>query len=170
MPSLFAAVEVGAQRARRPTHAPFTHREPDGRTRPPLGTPVHSLDLPAGSRVRLTATAQVGTGPRRWDVRLRTVGEDSSAPRLSFGSFIGERNLDQRIDIPPQDVDCRVEILSRHAAAGGWEDDSCTVQEDTPNEPQLAFREAAGPGLQDDLLLSFAIGAPDRSKTETDHG
>lgn len=133
---------------------------------------MHRLDLPAGHRIRLIATARVGTGVHQWDLRLLTPGGEGSAPRLAFGSRIGEHDLDQRIDIPPQDVDCRVEIRSRHAARGGWEDDRCTIQEDTPDELRIGFCNAARPGSHpDDVLLSFAIGAPRRpSKTERDDG
>jgi len=133
---------------------------------------MHRLDLPAGYRIRLIATARVGTGLHQWGMRLLTCWEDGSAPRLAFGSRIGERDLDQRIDIPPQEVDCRVEIRSRHAARDGWEDDRCTIQEDTPDELRIGFCNAARPGSHpDDVLLSFAIGAPRRcSKTERDDG
>jgi hypothetical protein len=105
-------------------------------------------------------------------LRLLTVGDDGQVPRLSYGSRIGERDLDQRIDIPPQDVDCRVEVRSRHAALDGWEDDRSTIQEDTPDELRIGFCNAARPGSRpDDVLLSFAIGAPHRpSKTERDDG
>jgi hypothetical protein len=123
---------------------------------------MHRLDLPAGHRIRLSATARVGTGLHQWDLRL-TSGEEGSVTLLAFGSQIGEHDLDQRIDIPPQDVDCRVEIRSRHAARDGWKDDRCTIQEDTPDELRIGFCNAARPGSRpDDVLLSFAIGAPRR--------
>jgi len=133
---------------------------------------MHRLDLPAGSRIRLIATARVGTGLHQWDLRLLTVGDEGAVPRLTFGSRIGERDLDQRVDIPAQDVDCRVEIRSRHAGRDGWGDDRCTIQEDTPDELRIGFCNAAKPGSRpDDVLLSFAIGAPRRpSKTERDDG
>lgn len=133
---------------------------------------MHRLDLPAGARIRLIATARVGTGLHRWDVRLLTAGDKGAVPRLVFGSRIGDRDLDQAIDIPPQDVDCWVEICSRHAARDGWEDDRSTIQADTPDELQIGFCNAAKSGSRpDDLLLSFAIGAPRRgSTTETDDG
>lgn len=128
--------------------------------------------MPAGSRIRLIATARVGTGVHHWDVRLLTAGDQGAAPRLIYGSHIGERDRDQRIDIPPQDVDCRVEIWSRHAAREGWEDDRCTIQEDTPDELRIGFCNAAEPGSHpDDVLLSFAIGAPRHSsRSETENG
>lgn len=131
---------------------------------------MHSLDLPAGSRIRLTATARPGTDLHRWDVRLVAAGEleAGGSPRLAYGSRIGVRDLDQRIDIPPQDVGCRLEIRSRHAGCeGGWQDDRCTVQDDTPSELRIGFCDAARPGaLPDDVLLSFAFVPINRPLSE----
>lgn len=133
---------------------------------------MHSVDLPAGARMRLTATACPGTGLHHWDVRILTATDEGAIPRLTYGSHIGERDLDQRIDIPPQDVDCRIEIWSRHAAPSGWEDDRCAIQDDTPEELRVGFWDAAKPGSKpDDVILSFAIGAPHpRPKTKTNIG
>lgn len=91
---------------------------------------------------------------------------------IAFGSRIGGRDLDQRIDIPPQGVDCWLDIGSRHPAREGWEEDRCTIQEDTPDAVRISFCDAAKPGARpDDVLLSFAFGAPgSRSDTEVDHG
>ena len=127
---------------------------------------MHRLDVPAGSRIRLIATTREGTDLHRWDVRVMAVGDDG-APRLAFGSQIGDRDRDQRIDIPPQDVDCRVDVCSRHAVRGGWEDDRCTVQDDTPDGLRIGFCDPSMPGSQvDDVLLSFAIGTPPRPSDE----
>lgn len=121
---------------------------------------MHSWDLPAGSRVRLTATARADTGLHCWEVRLITAGAGSDAPRAIFGSHIGEDDLDQRVDIPSQDADCRVEARASHAEDGVWIDGQCTRQSDTPDELRLAFCNPARSGAQqDDVLLSFAIGA-----------
>lgn len=133
---------------------------------------MRSLDLPAGSRIRLIATARAGTDLHHWDVLVMTAGEAGAAPRLAFSSQIGEHDLDQRIDIPPQDADCRVEIRSRHSGRDGWNDDRCTVQEDTPDELRIGFCNPARPGSRaDDLVLSFSIGGPPRaSDKEPDDG
>jgi hypothetical protein len=130
---------------------------------------MHSLDLPAGLRIRLTATARPGTDLHRWDVRLLAAGEleAGGSPRLAYGSRIGVRDLDQRIEIPPLDVGCRLEIRSRHAGRAGWQDDRCIVQEDTPNELRIGFCDAARLGaLPDDVLLSFAFGPANRASSE----
>jgi hypothetical protein len=130
---------------------------------------MHSLDLPAGLQIRLTATARPGTDLHRWDVRLLAAGklEAGGSPRLAYGSRIGVRDLDQRIDIPPQDVGCRLEIRSRHTGHEGWQDDRCTVQEDTPNELRIGFCDAARLGaLPDDVLLSFAFAPANRASSE----
>jgi hypothetical protein len=130
---------------------------------------MHSLDLPAGSRIRLTATARPGTNLHCWDIRILAAGqlEAGGSPRLAYGSRIGGLDLDQRIDIPPQDVGCRLEIRSRHAGREGWEDDRCTVQDDTPNELRIGFCDAAKPGaLPDDVLLSFAFVPINRPRSE----
>ena len=67
-------------------------------------------------------------------------------------------------------MDCRVEIFSRHIARNGWEDDRCTIQQDTPDELRVGFCDAAKPGSHPgDVLLSLAIGAPRRpSKSEAE--
>lgn len=146
--------------------------------RPPTRIPtaqsvtMHNMDLPAGTRVRLNATAGTAVARRRWDIRVLSAGAENGSARLVFGSEIGDHDRDQRVDIPPQDVDCQLEVRARHAAPGGWEDDRCTVQEDTPNELRLGFCDPSRPGsLADDVLLSFAI-APNshQSDEETANG
>ena len=81
---------------------------------------MRSLDLPAGSTIRLTATARPNVARHRWDMLVFTAGGPGDAhPRLTFGSEIGGDDREQRIDVPAQDKDCRVEVTSRHAIAGG---------------------------------------------------
>jgi len=70
------------------------HVHRSGRSRAPSwangGTPAH--------RIRLIARA--GTDLHCWDVRVVAVGDDGP-PRLAFGSRIGDRDRNQRIEIPP---------------------------------------------------------------------
>ena len=118
---------------------------------------MHSLDLPAHTPVRLTATARPGAGLHRWDVQL--LAAEGSA-RVAYGSRIGARDTDQRIDIPGQAVNCRLEVRSRHATRDGWADDCARTGDNTPNRLQVGFFDAAQPGArQDDILLCFAFGA-----------
>ena len=118
-----------------------------------------SLTVPAGAAVRLTATARPDRGLHRWDVEV-LAGSDS-APRLVFASQIGGRDIHQTIHIPPQDVDCRLEVQSRHETAGGWASDTPSTADDNPDRFDVGFCEAGRPGASfDDVLLSFAFGRP----------
>lgn len=119
---------------------------------------MHRLDLPAGSPVRLSATARIDSGPHRWAIQVFSDADaaGASAPRLSYGSQIGGADREQRIDIPAQDVDCRLEIHSRHEIVGGWADDRCAVNEDTPALLALGFSDPGSPpSPEDDVRLSF---------------
>src|SRR5579883_2575159 len=114
------------------------------------------LALPAGANVRLTVTGRADRDLHRWNL---TVAPAAGGPaRLSFASWIGGRDLHQRIDIPAQDVDCRLEIQSRHQTAQRWEGDDASVEEDTPDQLLIGFCNPSRPGaLPDDVLLSFAF-------------
>lgn len=120
---------------------------------------MHILDLPAGASVRLTAAAKPDHGLHRWDVTMRA--EDGDV-RGAFGSRIGDQDIHQRVDIPPQAVACRLDIRSQHATADGWADDVVAIQEDTPNELRLGFSDRGRASAQpDDVLLSFAFTGAD---------
>jgi hypothetical protein len=122
---------------------------------------MRSLDLPAGSTIRLTATARPNVARHRWDMLVFTAGGPGDAhPRLTFGSEIGGDDREQRIDVPAQDKDCRVEVTSRHAIAGGWKDDFLSIDQDTPALLTMAFSDSSAASAQrDDVLLSFAFAA-----------
>lgn len=120
---------------------------------------MHRIDFPAGSTIRLTATALPDLAVHRWDLQVfDAVG--SAAPRLTFGSQIGGRDCQQQVSIPAQDADCRLEVRSRHAVGDDWADDRCSVVDDTPNRLLLGFAgpSAPAPG-KNDVSLSFAIVA-----------
>jgi len=124
---------------------------------------MHKIDMPAGATIRLTATAGADAGVHRWAVRVH--GADPTAEphaRLTYGSQIGGQDRDQRIDIPIQDVDCRVEVQAQHVAEGGeWRDDGLTVLDDTPSRLDLGFFDSAQRFADlNGLLLSFAFGRP----------
>lgn len=116
-----------------------------------------SLELPAGAPVRLTATARPDRGLHRWNVEVITFA--GAAPRLTFGSQIGGRDIHQTIEIPPQDVDCRLEFRSSHRTPDGWASDTPSVSDDNPDRVVVGFCQADRPDAQpDDVLLSFAFG------------
>ena len=118
---------------------------------------MHSLNLPAGASLRINATARPDWGLHRWGVRVLDAA--SGAPRLAYGSQIGGRDLDQRIEIPPQDVDCRLEVQSSHDSVRGWIDDRTACLDDTPDRLLIGFCDAARPGsLPADVLLTFSFG------------
>jgi hypothetical protein len=123
--------------------------------------------LPAGASVRLTATARADGDLHRWD--LLVLAAAGGPARLTFGSWIGGRDLHQRIDIPAQDVDCRLEIQSRHQNAQGWEDDRASPEEDTPDRLLIGFCNPSSPGARpDDVLLGFAFDFRDRQLPKED--
>lgn len=121
---------------------------------------MHSLDLPAGMPIRLTATARPNAAVHRWEVRVVTT--TSAATRLAFGSEIGGDDRHQDIDIPAQAVDCRLEIWARHVTGAGWCDDQLTISDDTPSQLHIGFRDAdSSTAQEDDGALSFAFGRAD---------
>lgn len=115
------------------------------------------LDLPAGSPIRLTATARSTIGFRRWDVRVLTSAD--RVPRVAYGSEIGGRDCQQDVDIPAQDAHCRLVVGAGHTTPAGWQNDESTITYDTPSRLQIGFSDP-GPSAaqQGDLLLSFVLG------------
>lgn len=121
---------------------------------------MHRIEFPAGSAVRLTATARPDVGVHRWDVRVLTVG-DPSTPTLAYGSEIGGRDCEQHIDIPAHHTARQLEIGSRHAAPGGWQNDYGSVEDDTPDGLLIGFSDAPARGARkDDVLLRFTFKTP----------
>jgi hypothetical protein len=123
-----------------------------------------SLDMPARSDIRLTVTARADAGVHRWAVQVH--GPAGAAPqtdgRPSYGSRIGGQDRAQVINIPQQDVDCRLEVSAQHPAdSGEWSEDDWTVLEDTPGRLDIGFSDFVGPSAQPiDVLLSFAFTPP----------
>jgi hypothetical protein len=125
---------------------------------------MHALEIPAGSTLRLTATARPDAGRHRWSVEVRRGGRAAAAgpPRLVFASEIGGLDSHQRIEIPPQDADCRLEVTGQHVGENGdWLDDRLTVLDDTPDQLDLGLFDPRRPAAHpDDVLLSFACMSP----------
>lgn len=120
--------------------------------------PMHTFDLEADAPIRLTATARPDGGRHRWRVELMAASD--GAVRLTFGSWIDGRDLHQTIQIPAQDVDCRLEVGSRHQSADGWREDRLSRGEDRPHQLQIGFCDDEDPGARaDDVLLSFDFAA-----------
>lgn len=125
---------------------------------------MHYLDLPAGSAIRLHASAGPRVGPHRWDIRVLDAGAagPGATARTVYGSRIGAGDCEQRIDIPPQDTDCRLEVWGRHLVAGAWKDDLCSIETDTPGCLKIGFSDGALPlAGKDDVLLSFTFERAD---------
>lgn len=121
---------------------------------------MHHLTLPARSTMRFTATARRLAGLHKWSMQVFDAGDVSngSLARLTYGSQIGERDCDQRIDVPAQDRECRVEVSCRHAVDQAWEDDVGSVEQDTPTLLVIGFCDPASSTAQaDDVVLSFAF-------------
>ena len=123
---------------------------------------MHSLDVPAGSAIRLTATARSDRGLHRWDVQVFEAGQ--AAPRLTYGSRIGGWDRHQRVDIPAEGHDRRLEARSQSACGGGWEDDQASVHAPATGLVTVGFSGPSAPlGNGDDVVLSFAFAeAPAR--------
>lgn len=125
---------------------------------------MHHIDWPAGSTVRLHATARQDVGVHRWDIRVLDAGASGhgATARLAYGSQIGAGDCEQRVDIPAQDADCRLEVRGRHAVTNGWKDDRCSMGDDSPSCLQIGFSDRALPyARKDDVLLSFTFERPD---------
>jgi len=121
---------------------------------------MHSLDLPAGPSIRLTAAARPNVGVHRWDLRITS----ASGPTVAFGSQIGGLDRVQHVDIPAQSMACRVEISASHATVDGWLDDQWVVVEDTPNRLKIGFCNARSTTAQeDDVSVSLAFNGAKRS-------
>jgi hypothetical protein len=127
---------------------------------------MHSLDMPAGSTMRLTATARSEAAAHRWEVRVFAADARAQAPRLVYGSRIGDGDRQQRIDIPAQDMDCRLEVRARHPTTGGdWGADKLTVIDDEPGRLDLGFSDASqGIAHDNDVMLSFVLTSRPRSQ------
>lgn len=126
-----------------------------------------ALVVPAGASVQVTAVARPDWSLHRWEIAVRPAA--GGVARLTFGSEIGGRDVHQRIDIPAQDVECRLEIESRHETAQGWKSDRAASQEDTPDQLSIGFCDASRSGARpDDVLLSFAFGSRDRRRQKED--
>jgi len=128
---------------------------------------MHKLDMPAGSTIRLLATARPDLAIHRWEVRVYPAGSGPDPARLAYGSRIGDGDREQRIDIPMQDVDCRLEVSARHAAQdGAWRDDKLTIIEDAQGRLDLGFSNPSRPTAHDnDVLLSFCLTEPLQRRT-----
>ena len=117
---------------------------------------MYRLAVPAGSKIRLSATTGRATQVRRWDVRMFPAGAPapSSTPRLSYGSRIGASDGEQRVEIPPQEIDCRLEAETSRRVGGVWEVDQPQVTCDTPSLLELGFGAAIA-GEAGAIQLSF---------------
>lgn len=125
---------------------------------------MHNLEMAAGSAIRLTATVRPGAGLHRWSVQVLRAGRAATAGpiRFVFASEIGGLDRHQRIEIPAQDADCRLEVTAQHAGENGhWLDDRLTVLDDTPDQLDLGFFDPERPAAHpNDVLLSFAFTSP----------
>jgi hypothetical protein len=102
----------------------------------------------------------------RWDIEVATPEGET---RATYGSHIGGSDIDQRVHIPAQEMDCELSIRSQHRTSEGWADDQGTVDDDTPSQLQIGFCDTARPGARhDDVLLSFTF-APGARQDREDH-
>ena len=128
---------------------------------------MFNLSVLAGNPVRLTATARAGSAEvHRWRVRLLAADDlaPGATPRLSFASQIGRGDREQYIEIPAQDVDCRLEVTSSRRDGAGWSEQQSTPSTDAPGLTRLGYG-ALTAASEYDVLLSFQIGpgrAPER--------
>ena len=123
---------------------------------------MFSLDVLAGSPIRLTATARAGSlAVHRWRVRVIPTAADqilSEEARISYGSQIGGDDREQHIEIPAQKVDCRFEVAASRRDGAAWrEERAAAALTDTPDLFELGFGASTRSGERD-FLLSFRWG------------
>jgi hypothetical protein len=117
---------------------------------------MQRLDVPAGSMIRLTATARADGGLHRWEIRLFGAGDPADAtPRLSYGSKIGGDDRMQRIEVPAQAGEGWLEADCRHAAGDGWDDDRPFLDDSAPGVVAVGFSRPESAAHE--VLLSFAF-------------
>lgn len=117
---------------------------------------MHTLNLPAGHTGSFVVTARSGPGRHRWDVWVSNAANGSS--RLVFGSRIGGEDLHQRVEIPPQDADCRVVVQSRHRTATGWAEGKLRVADLRADSVEVAFSDPSNDSAwPDDVLFRFSF-------------
>jgi hypothetical protein len=124
---------------------------------------MFSLDIPAGSRIHLTAAARANCiMVHRWHVRLRLADYQTAAlaPPLGYGSRIGGSHREQQIDIPAQTADYRLDVSASHQNGSAWEEDYLATWRKTPVLLLLAFGSPSSAPCQPDVLLSFHLTAP----------
>lgn len=115
---------------------------------------MHELALPSGLVARFNVTGRPGIGLHRWYVRIRETS--SGLPRLSYGSQIGGSDLHQRVEVPPQNMDCHMSIGSTHRTKNSWADDHLSVWPIGPSETRIGFCQLLAAGSRpDDVTLSF---------------
>jgi len=120
---------------------------------------MFSLGLLAGRPIRLTATTRAGCAAiHRWQARMLPAGVDEApgaAAHLSYGSEIGGADRVQHIEIPAQQLDCRLEVAVYRRDGIGWlEERAAAPLADTPDLLELGFG-AAQSAAEPDVLLSF---------------
>lgn len=118
--------------------------------------------MPAGSTIRVLASARSEVARHIWEVRVYAAGGGAPSVRLAYGSRIGDGDCQQRIDIPAQDMDCRLEVTSRHTTSdGAWADDKLVILDDAPGRLDLGFSDASWARAHDnDVVLSFSLTGP----------
>lgn len=127
---------------------------------------MHRLALPAGASVRLTATAKPDLTQHRWEVVVR--GGDGQV-RAAYGSRIGGRDIDQRVDIPARSEACSLEVAAFHAFDGAWVADHLSVEASGASEFRLGYCELTRAGSQhDDVLLAFVVSDGDAGPPQLD--
>jgi hypothetical protein len=121
---------------------------------------MQAFTLPAGCRMRFTATAEPASQHRhRWALSLfdGAGGPDDGDAGLRFGSQIGGGE-NQRIETAERDVDRLCKLTATHQTVRGWEPDLAEVLLDTPDALTIAFhRPAAGGGATktEECVLAF---------------
>ena len=128
---------------------------------------MNHIDLPAGTVIRLTATARPRLALHHWDMRIFAADDmrPDARARLSYGSQIGGRDCDQRINVPIQDQDCRIEVTCGRLQASGLQDQQGSEEDDTPDHLVIGFADApASESSADDVVLSFDFSRPPRSE------
>ncbi len=121
---------------------------------------MKSFILPAGSRIRFSATASADcTHLHRWHVELSPAADEEPAHAdiQSYVSQIG-RGEDQRIEVVEQRIARKCLVWASHRTSRGWEPDVAQVVADTPDALTIAFvrpEDVGGFDATSECMMTF---------------
>jgi hypothetical protein len=119
---------------------------------------MYEFALPAGCRLKITASMESSSIiRRRWTVAI-FAAVDPHEPRAHYGSRIGPGET-RRIDAAPLKTASVCQVASQHEVGGEWKGDTDEVVADASTDLAVRFRTRVGGGDRAEhdeaCLLSF---------------